>query len=261
MLLDQLTFTHIGGPTLLIELAGVRFLTDPTFDPRGTDYKTNVYTLHKTADPAIAADQLGKIDYVLLSHDHHFDNLDHAGRALLKHVTSVYTTTAGAGRLGANAVGLAPWQKVEVNAAGNRLIEITATPAQHGPADGDRGPVIGFVLSLKKEASESIYVSGDTVWFDGVAEVARRFPVKALVLFMGAATVKEVGPNHLTMTASEALQAAQVFSGAPIIPVHCDSWAHFTESRKDILDTFGRAGLAERLALLEPGRRTQLPAR
>jgi L-ascorbate metabolism protein UlaG (beta-lactamase superfamily) len=255
---DQLTLTLIGGPTLLIEFAGIRFLTDPTLDPRETDYKTNVYTLHKTADPGLAADQLGKIDYVLLSHDHHFDNLDHAGRAMLKDVTAVYTTTAGAGRLAGNAVGLTPWQKVEVKAGGNRIIEITATPARHGPADGDRGPVIGFVLTLKDEAKASLYISGDTVWFEGVAEVAQRFPAKALVLFMGAATVKEVGPNHLTMTAREALQAAEAFPGVPIIPIHCDGWAHFMESRKDILDTFERAGQAERLVLLEPGHRTRL---
>jgi L-ascorbate metabolism protein UlaG (beta-lactamase superfamily) len=27
--------THVGGPTTLIELAGRRLLTDPTFDPPG----------------------------------------------------------------------------------------------------------------------------------------------------------------------------------------------------------------------------------
>ena len=81
-----LRLTYIGGPTALLELAGLRLLTDPTFDPAGTEYRTPIYTLRKTTAPAVAADALGPIDAVLLSHDHHFDNLDHAGRALLTHV-------------------------------------------------------------------------------------------------------------------------------------------------------------------------------
>jgi L-ascorbate metabolism protein UlaG (beta-lactamase superfamily) len=40
--------TYIGGPTALIEIDGLRFLTDPTFDPAGTTYETPVYTLRKT---------------------------------------------------------------------------------------------------------------------------------------------------------------------------------------------------------------------
>src|SRR5439155_26719895 len=44
--------TYIGGPTALLEFAGARFLTDPTFDPGGTAYPTPHYTLHKTAGPA-----------------------------------------------------------------------------------------------------------------------------------------------------------------------------------------------------------------
>ena len=50
---DQLLFTYIGGPTASIEIAGLRLLTDPTFDKAGEEYKTSIYTLHKTANPGI----------------------------------------------------------------------------------------------------------------------------------------------------------------------------------------------------------------
>src|ERR1039457_2190939 len=92
------TMTYIGGPTALIGLGGVRFLTDPTFDPAGTEYPTDAYTLKKWEGPAISADQLGKVDAVLLSHDHHYDNLDHAGRQILASATQVLTTIDGAER-------------------------------------------------------------------------------------------------------------------------------------------------------------------
>src|SRR3954471_17898940 len=79
----------VGGPTALLELGGLRLLTDPTFDPAGSSYPTPVYTLHKLTGPALTPDRLGTIDAVLLSHDHHFDNLDRAGRQLLGQVSRV----------------------------------------------------------------------------------------------------------------------------------------------------------------------------
>jgi len=150
-------FTYIGGPTALIELAGFRFLTDPTLDPAGTDYPTAAYTLHKTQSPAVAAESLGAIDAVLLSHDHHFDNLDHAGRAALASAGAVFTTQLSAHRLGGNAFGLAPWESRALRSAQGRELTVTATPARHGPANGDRGPVVGFVLNnLGLEAGVSL---------------------------------------------------------------------------------------------------------
>ncbi len=106
--MDEWKLTYIGGPTALLEFAGLRLLTDPTFDPAGQEYPTTAYTLRKTTGPALPPESLGRLDAVLLSHDHHFDNLDHAGRALLPKVNRVFTTPAGAKRLGGNATGLAP---------------------------------------------------------------------------------------------------------------------------------------------------------
>jgi L-ascorbate metabolism protein UlaG (beta-lactamase superfamily) len=86
-----LKMTYIGRPTALIEIAGLRLLTDPTFDPAGSEYKPGAYTLRKTQGPALTVESLGNIDIVLLSHDHHFDNLDNAGRSLLVRAGRVLT--------------------------------------------------------------------------------------------------------------------------------------------------------------------------
>ena len=110
---DQLAFTYIGGPTALLEWGGLRLLTDPTFDPAGTEYPTGAYTLRKTAGPALSPESLSRINAVLLSHDQHLDNLDYAGRVLLKRAGMALTTPAGAERLGDHAVGLAPFQAIE----------------------------------------------------------------------------------------------------------------------------------------------------
>jgi hypothetical protein len=82
----------------LLEWDGLRFLTDPTFDAGGGAYQTGPVTLHKLTSPAISAESVGRLDAVLLSQDHHFDNLDHAGRNLLGKVERVFTTPEGAAR-------------------------------------------------------------------------------------------------------------------------------------------------------------------
>ena len=124
--------TLIGGPTALIEIAGFRFLTDPTFDEPG-EYKLPQVTLIKMSGPALSVEQLGTIDAVLLSHDQHSDNLDNSGRAFLKQASRVLTTTIGAERLGGSVEGLRPWQSVTLS-KGDSSVKVTATPARHGPA-------------------------------------------------------------------------------------------------------------------------------
>jgi L-ascorbate metabolism protein UlaG (beta-lactamase superfamily) len=250
---NTIKITYIGGPTALIEIGGLRMLTDPTFDPAGTEYKTNVYTLKKFEGPAINADSIGHIDIVLLSHDHHFDNLDHAGRTILASADKVLTTPAGAERLGGNAVGLSPWQTIELPSKDKRTLRFTGTPARHGPPAGDRGPVTGFAIAFNDAPQNVLYISGDTVWYEGVEEVSRRFKVTTAVLFLGAAKVPEVGPDHLTMTADEGVIAAKAFSNADIIPLHFEGWRHFSQSRHEIEKVFKAAGLQNRLHLLKPG--------
>jgi L-ascorbate metabolism protein UlaG (beta-lactamase superfamily) len=245
--------TYVGGPTALIEVGGLRLLTDPTLDPGGTEYPTAAYTLVKSQSPALTVDAVGKIDAVLLSHDHHFDNLDHAGRALLSRAGRVLTTVVGAERLGGNSEGFAPWQSTEMAIPGGGTVVVTATLARHGPAEGDRGPCIGFVITPKDSSTGGLYVSGDTVWFEGVAEVARRFSVGTAVLFMGAARVAVAGPSHLTFTADEGVEAARAFGRATIVPLHFEGWAHFSEHRSDIERAFDQAGLGTRLSWLSPG--------
>lgn len=174
---ESLKITYIGGPTALLRVGELRLLTDPTFDRAGQEFQAPSYTLRKTAGPALSSDAIGRVDLVLPSHDHHFDNLDNSGRLFLQRAGTVLTTQAGAERLKGQAVGLVPWQHFNLADQAGRVLRVTATPARHGPEGYDRGPVIGFVLALADAPSEAIYVSGDTVWYAGVAEAANRFPM------------------------------------------------------------------------------------
>jgi L-ascorbate metabolism protein UlaG (beta-lactamase superfamily) len=248
--------TLIGGPTALIEAGGFRLLTDPTFDPPG-DYRLSYTTLTKIIGPARTAEQVGPVDAVLLSHDQHADNFDRCGRGFAMSAPRLITTVSGAKRLGGHAEGLAPWQSVDLAGTADAQLRITATPARHGPAGIEplSGDVIGFVLSPPR-SSESIYVTGDTVWYDGVAAVARRFRIGIVLLFAGAARTR--GPFHLTMDTNDAIETAHAFPEAAIVPVHSEGWAHLTQTRADLTESFNALGIASRLRLLEPGVATEI---
>ncbi|HMF54404.1 MAG TPA: MBL fold metallo-hydrolase [Edaphobacter sp.] len=248
---------YVGGPTAFINFHGVRFLTDPTFDPAGDDYVSGPVTLHKISDPQVTLESLGAIDYVLLSHDQHFDNLDHAGRKMLSQAKHVLTTVEGADRLGGNAIGFGPWQTMEIKTPDGSPLLITATPARHGPfgCEARSGPVVGFAVRPPDSGIEgALYFSGDTVWYEGIAEVARWINVTTAVLNMGAASVQAAGPAPLTMTAEDGIEVAKAMPEATIVPLHFEGWAHFSESKQVIQEAFWTAGLDSRLRWVDPVR-------
>src|ERR1700758_1850491 len=252
--MSSLIITLIGGPTARIEIDGFRLLTDPTFDLPG-NYQLPHVKLEKLSPPALAVDAIGEIDAVLLSHDQHSDNLDECGKHFLPKAKRVLTTEVGAKRLGGHAEGLAPWASTELSRSG-RSLTVTATPARHGPAGIEplAGDVIGFVVASKN--SRPIYISGDTVWYDGVAEVARRFKAGIVMPFAGAAQTR--GPFHLTMDVNDTIETARAFPDAVIVPLHTDGWAHFKQNAGDLRVSFDALGFGPRLKLLQPGIRAEI---
>jgi L-ascorbate metabolism protein UlaG (beta-lactamase superfamily) len=247
--------TLINGPTVLVKFRNLRFLTDPTFDHAGCEYHGAV-TLRKTSSPVIDSASLGPIDAVLLSHDQHKDNLDDSGRQLLEGVPLVLTTEVGADRLGGAARGLAVWERVELTAPDGTIVSVTATPCRHGPAGVEplTGDVIGFMIEV--DGMEPVYVTGDTVYYEGVAEVARRFSPGHIIAFTGAAQPR--GPFDLTMSVNDVLDTAHAFKDALIIPVHNEGWEHFTESADVLVDAFTTFGMSERLRTIARGERVAL---
>lgn len=251
----------VGGPTVVLDVGGLRIVSDPTFDDPGAHgYLT------KTAGPAVAEDQLGPVDLVLVSHDNHPDNLDDRGRVLALAAPLLLTTRSGAGRLGPPAVGLAPWTSHTVPRPGGGELTVTAVPAVHGPEDGERDAdgfvnceVIGFVLSGPD--LPAVYVSGDNASIGTVEEIARRSPaIDVAVLHAGAARVPgKFRDRALSLDSIRAAAAAAILGAGLVVPAHYDGWAHFSEGRADLERAFDDAGLAARLRLTDHG--TWIPLR
>jgi L-ascorbate metabolism protein UlaG (beta-lactamase superfamily) len=246
----------LGGPTAVIDIAGLRVVTDPTFDPPGEHAH-----LTKTLGPTVLPAELGPVDLVLVSHDQHADNLDDAGREFALAAPTLLAGPLTAGRLGDPAVPVAPWATVTVpRGDGQGELTVRAVPAVHGPADATRDAdgnvlceVVGFVLS--GQDLPTVYVSGDNASVGVVAEVARQAgPVDVALLFIGAARVpaRERG-RPLTLTSSHAAAAASVLGADRVVPAHYDSWAHFSENGDRIRAAFDEAGLSDVLCMTAPG--------
>lgn len=271
----SIAVTVVGGPTALLEWAGLRLLLDPTFD-EPQRYGDHPDALEKTSAPAVSFDALGRIDAALVSHHHHEDNLDHRGRDLALTLPLVVTTLVGAQDLGtrggtARVIGLADDEGLAlddpgvVGAAvaahapeGARLV---ALPAQHGPDEwAERlGPVCGFLLSAP--GHPTVYVSGDNSEV-GVVEaiVARHGQVDAAILFAGAARVDDIDAP-LTLTAERARAAALVLGARRVIGLHVDQWTHFSEGRDALEREFAGLESPAGGALLAPtplGARTEV---
>ena len=243
--------THIGGPTVLIELAGWRILTDPTFDAPGRTYGFGLGTSStKTAGPAIDSDEIGDVDLILLSHDHHADNLDERGRALLPAAATVVTTTAGQRRLAQSHVrGLSPGGVTRLSAEGRPTLSVTATPCRHGPplSRPVAGQVVGFALRVGDDERVALWMTGDTVLHRPVRRLARSLDVDVLLLHLGSVQFPITGPLRYSMNSADAAELVASLRPRVVVPVHYEGWSHFSEPEQHARDSLPGA------SWLEPG--------
>ena len=250
----------MGTATVLLQIGALRLLTDPVFDPAGGRYFFGYGTSSiKLTEPAIRVEELGKIDAVLLSHDHHEDNLDRTGRALLRLAKKVITTSAGAKRLKSNSMGLKAWQSTTLD-ADDLIITVTAAPAHHGTLGSHVvvGETTGFILEWPGQKHGALYISGDTVWFNGLREIGQRFKVGTAILHIGAARFPILGPVRFTLNAREAVKIFHALKPHTLIPIHYEGWKHFKETGADAEKVFGAFGIREHIHWLPLGKAVEL---
>jgi L-ascorbate metabolism protein UlaG (beta-lactamase superfamily) len=238
--------TRIGGPTVLVDLDGWRLLVDPTFDPAGRQYSFGWGTgSTKTGDPALTVDEIGPVDVALVSHDHHADNLDDAGRAMLPAAGAVVTTASGAGRLAggldaARLHGLEAGESVTLPAPRPGLpdLVITATPCRHGPplTRAIVGDVIGFAIRRRGEERVALWVTGDTVLFGGLRRTAAELDVDVMLANVGGVRFGVTGPIRFTMTGRDVVELVGIAGPRAAAFAHYDGWSHFVDGERGLRD-------------------------
>ncbi|QKJ20455.1 MBL fold metallo-hydrolase [Microbacterium hominis] len=256
--------TRIGGPTLLVELDGWRLVIDPTFDPPGHRYRFAFGTSSvKTLGPALPAEAMLPVDIALVSHDHHADNLDEAGRALLRSATHVITTESGARRLGLpQAVGLAPAASTHLAGDGRPDLTITATPCRHGPPLSHPivGDVIGFAVRRTGDDGMALWVTGDTVLTADVRRTASAMAVDVAIVNVGGVRFGLTGLLRYTMTGADAMELIELLQPRVAVPAHYDGWSHFADGIDGLRRAVDSAppSVREKIRWLEDGVPTDL---
>ena len=94
--------------------------------------------------------------------------------------------------------------------------------------------MIGFALRWEGQQHGVVWISGDTVLYDGVREVPERLEVGTALLHLGGVRFPVTGPLRYTMTAGEAVELCGLAHPRTAIPIHYEGWKHFREGRDAI---------------------------
>jgi L-ascorbate metabolism protein UlaG (beta-lactamase superfamily) len=255
----------IGNATVLIRYAGFTILTDPTFIHmhEKVNLGFGLYTTRLT-NPAMNIEQLPPLDLVILSHFHgdHFDQV--AVRELDKSlpvVTTPHATEELSLRGFTNTQQLDKWESISF-VKGNVQLQITATPGRHGPLPVAMflpqvmGSIIDFKVKEEEDADSSshllrIYITGDTLVFDDIKEIPKRYSdINIALLHLGGTKVMGI---IVTMDAKEGLEMFNIINPRKAIPIHYNDYDVFKSPLEDFQHEVKEAGLEDRIHYLHHG--------
>jgi L-ascorbate metabolism protein UlaG (beta-lactamase superfamily) len=197
--------TYVGHATVVVEIDGVRLLTDPVLRRRVGPLRRH----GATPDPRLAEN----VDAVLISHLHH----DHADVPSLRRLSKTVPVLAAPGardfldRLGFGDVReLAPGDSDSVGG-----VRVTATEADHPPS-GRRFERTSRAIGFELAGQRRIYFAGDTDLFDGMKEIGGGELDLALLPIWGWGT--NIGAGHLDP--ERAARAAALLAAKLVVPIH-----------------------------------------
>lgn len=249
----------VGTATVILRYAGFTILTDPNFLHAGDHVHLGYgLTAERLTNPALDIEQLPAIDFVVLSH-YHGDHFDRVAEERLRKDVPVITTEHAASELrdkGFTApVALDTWQAATVEKNGAR-VRVSSMPGRHGPPVVEKflPPVMGSMLEFENEAGKTmlrLYITGDTLVFDELHEIPRRYPDIDLGLYhLGGTTIMGI---LLTMDAEQGVEAVRIVNPKKVIPIHYNDYEVFKSPLEDFRAAAEAAGLAERMIYLSHG--------
>ena len=178
--------------------------------------------------PMPVAEVLAGVDAILLTHTH-FDHWDTSERNRVLKSATVFVQPADKERLAREGfTGV----RAVTDALSWEGILITPTPAQHGRGEmaTRMGPVTGYVLS--RSGLPTIYLAGDTVWFDGVAAALAGHRPDVIVVHAGEARFAEGGA--ITMGVDDVVNVCRAAPRSTVIAVHMEAVNHCVLSRGEL---------------------------
>jgi len=234
----EATVTWIGHSTLLVQLDGVTFLTDPIWAGRSGPFG-GLVGVRRFTPPPVRLEDLPPIDFVLISHDH-YDHLDEPTvRRLARIFNPMFVVPLGikawlADRGITNAVELNWGQSISF-----KSLSIVCTPAQHGSGRTmvDQGRRLWASWAVL--GSQRFYFAGDTGYYSHFKEIGDTLgPFDLAALPIGSYTPREIArPVHISP--EESLQAWSDLRAARFMGIH---WGTFNLAREPYDEPIARIG-------------------
>lgn len=198
-----MTVQYVGHATVLIELDGVRLLTDPLLRKQVAHLR-RVVPLESVTD----------IDAVLLSHAHH----DHLDLPSLRTVSATIVAPRGLGDLldGFDVLEVDEGDEVEVGA-----VKVRATHAEHGGGRLPRSE--GTALGYAVLGSRRIFFAGDTDLFDGMDGLVPDLDLALLPIWGWGATLGR--GKHLDPV--RAAESVRRLRPKVVVPIHWGTYRPF----------------------------------
>jgi L-ascorbate metabolism protein UlaG (beta-lactamase superfamily) len=243
----------IRNATLVVEYAGKKILVDPMLAEKGAyppfPNAARQDQNNPTLELPFSVEEIIKdIDAVIVTHLH-IDHWDDTAKEVLPKDIKLYAQNEE----DAEQIRKDGFQNVEVltNETVFEGIQMSKTKGEHGRGEilNAMGLVSGVVLKHLDE--KSLYIAGDTVWYDGVKEEIEKHKPEVIVLNAGANQFFESGP--IVMDKDD---VHEVFKAAPksdIICVHMEAANHWGLSRVDLKDFVNDKGISSNVSVPNDG--------
>jgi L-ascorbate metabolism protein UlaG (beta-lactamase superfamily) len=243
----------IRNATLVVQYAGKKFLIDPMFAEKGTyppfpnsprqDQNNPLNDL-----PTSIGNIINDIDAVIVTHLH-YDHWDEAAiKALPKGIKLFAQNEEDAAE-----IRNAGFQNVEVLQEDTVFegIQLIKTKGEHGRGEILKlaGLVCGVVFKHPEE--KTVYIAGDTVWYNAVQEVIDTHKPDIIVVNAGDNQFFEGG--SLVMGKEDVYEVYKAAPEAKIIAVHMEAVNHWTLSREELKNFAAEKGASSKVLIPDDG--------
>ena len=217
--------TWLGHSTVLLEIDGLRVLTDPVWGPRASPSRLAGPKRFQPVPVRLRA--MPPVDLVIVSHDH-YDHLDFITIRELAKRDVPFVTSLGVGAH-LEGWGVRPGRIVELDwwetcSMPDSGLSVTAGPSQHFSGRGlhDRNATLWSSMIIRSPR-HAVFFSGDTGLTTEYATIRERLGPFDLVML-------EVGAHHpawgdIHLGPENALDAVRLLGGSPFLPVHWGTFA------------------------------------
>lgn len=244
---------HIRNATIVIEYAGKRFLVDPmlaekaSYPPFPNAPRDDQY--NPLVDLPTSIDNIIKdIDAVIVTHLH-YDHWDEAAKKVLPKDIKLFSQNEE----DATEIRNAGFQNVEVLQVNTVFegIQLVKTKGEHGRGEVLKiaGSVCGVVF--KHDSEKTLYVAGDTVWYDAVQEVIDAHKPEIIIVNAGDNHFNEGG--SLVMNEEDVYEVHKASPDAKIIATHMEAVNHWGLSRADLNNFINKKGITSNVFVPNDG--------